>query len=231
MRHFEIPDVDDDDDDDLKFQVGSNTQSRIDNLTSSKKRIINDAAAQRRELSNFEAHLNYFRNVFGSRFDGGRLDGDVLHLLDEASMFGPEQIAAYSRESAHSAAGCCTYGCCEERIRAMNIDSLAALEREVALRAERSYENLKHLQSAYVKKTVDANSDAPDCLHSNHTSSEGLNLKPEIHRLSRLSKRKQKIYPPQIDVPRKLSDIEKSLLVSESPSNLLVTLNELYFDA
>lgn len=212
MRHFEIPVAKDKDDSD--FQDRTDTQSGMGVIISSSKRKTTDSAANCRDLSNFEAHLDYFRNVFGSRFDGGRLDGDVLHLLDEARMFGPEQVAAYTRESAHSAAGCCTYGCCEERVRALNIDKLAALESEVALRAELSYESLKNLQSTYVKKTVDTNDGDENIHNSNHTIAEELNLRSGSHRLSRLSNRKQKIYPPQIKVPN-VSEIEKLPSVGE----------------
>jgi hypothetical protein len=43
--------------------------------------------------------------------------GDDLHL-DEDYLFGPEQPAAYARESAEGAASICTIGCCEERVMA-----------------------------------------------------------------------------------------------------------------
>jgi len=200
MRHCEIPD--DHDDDFMKLQYHSDTELNVNKVDPSKERKNISSTAHGRELKKFEAHLNYFKKVFGSQFDSGRLDSDVLHLLDDANIFGPEQVAVYARESAHSAAGCCTYGCCDERVKAMDIDKLSSLEREVALRAEQSYDYLKNFQTVYVKKLVDTDYDGAHIHHSNHTRSEELNLKRETHRLSRLIKQKQKIFPPQIDIPK-----------------------------
>jgi hypothetical protein len=212
MRHFEIPDVEADE----NIQTKNYTDTDGGALSSLNRRSSNALSTDRDEMRNFESQLNFFQNVFGSRFDGGRLDGDVLHLLDEASIFGPQQIASYSRESSKSASGCCPYGCCEERVREMNIDKLSQLEHLMALRAEETYQDLKNLQTKYVMKSVDATEDAR-IQHSSHSNAENLNLRKGAHRLSRLSNRTHKVYPPQINVPDKVSDNEKTIMVSSDP--------------
>jgi hypothetical protein len=81
-------------------------------------------------------------------YDTNELEMNMTKLLDESSIFGPEQLAMYSCEFAHAVSGCFPKGFgLERKVYKLSIETLITMKQHAEIDMIKAYKELKNART------------------------------------------------------------------------------------
>jgi hypothetical protein len=120
---------------------------------------------------NSKHRSTYSYNNNNNNVDDNSVAINMTQLLDESTIFGPEQSATYSREFAQAASGCCPNGyCLERKVYKLSLEKLIEMKKQAEVDTIKAYKELKEARS---KVAIFSNSLKSDPLNN---SSDSVNV-------------------------------------------------------